>query len=108
MNTWKIAAIATLGLAQTLSAQQPTRQVESAPATGPAVIQYDTVGSGGMVGTVNGATLTLIGSDRATEKAAFLGVAVSSAPGVIRDQLKLPRGVGLVVDHVEADSPAAA
>ena len=42
------------------------------------------------------------------EKAAFLGVATSPAPVIVREQLNLPRGVGLVVDFVEKDSPAEA
>jgi len=41
------------------------------------------------------------------EKLAYLGVTTSPVPPVLRDQLKLPRGFGLVVDGVEADSPAA-
>ena len=41
------------------------------------------------------------------EKAAFLGVATSPAAAVLRKQLKLSEGVGLVVDYVEPDSPAA-
>lgn len=39
-------------------------------------------------------------------KAAFLGVGVSSAPEVLSEQLKLPQGVGLVVEFVEKGSPA--
>jgi membrane-associated protease RseP (regulator of RpoE activity) len=39
-------------------------------------------------------------------KAAFLGVGVSAAPEVLTEQLKLPQGVGLVVEFVEKDSPA--
>lgn len=40
------------------------------------------------------------------EKAAFLGVATSPVPELVRDQLNLPQGVGLVVDFVEKGSPA--
>lgn len=40
-------------------------------------------------------------------KAAFLGVGVSDAPEVLTEQLKLPQGVGLVVEFTEKDSPAA-
>lgn len=39
-------------------------------------------------------------------KTAFLGVGVSAAPSVLSEQLKLPQGVGLVVEFVEKDSPA--
>lgn len=41
------------------------------------------------------------------EKAAFLGVSTSPVTAALREQLKLSRGLGLVVDHVEPDSPAA-
>jgi hypothetical protein len=39
-------------------------------------------------------------------KTAFLGVGVSAAPSVLSEQLKLPQGVGLVVEFVEKGSPA--
>jgi hypothetical protein len=48
-----------------------------------------------------------IGSPR-KEKAAFLGVSTSPATPALREQVKLPRGIGLVVDAVEPDSPADA
>jgi hypothetical protein len=41
------------------------------------------------------------------QKGAFLGVATSPPTPVVREQLKLPRGMGLVVDVVEKGSPAA-
>src|SRR4051794_20453650 len=40
-------------------------------------------------------------AEQPTEKAPFLGVSASPAPAVVRDQLKLPRDTGLVVDFVE-------
>lgn len=40
------------------------------------------------------------------EKGAFIGVAVTRVPEAMRDHLKLPPGVGLLVDKVEPDSPA--
>jgi hypothetical protein len=46
-------------------------------------------------------------SDVVLEKAAYLGVASTSATPVLRKHLKLPDGVGLVVDFVEPASPAA-
>jgi hypothetical protein len=55
----------------------------------------------------SGGTLMLDGRP-ATEKAAFLGVSVSTVTGALRQQLKLRPGVGLVVNHVEAGSPAEA
>jgi membrane-associated protease RseP (regulator of RpoE activity) len=42
------------------------------------------------------------------EKASYLGIATSPMPTVLRDQLKLDKGVGLVVDRVDTDSPAEA
>ena len=47
-------------------------------------------------------------TSRPTEKGAYLGLSVSSVPTVLRDQLKLQRNVGLVVNFVEKDSPAEA
>jgi len=40
------------------------------------------------------------------EKAAYLGVSTSSVPGSLREQMKLQRGFGLVVDTVEETSGA--
>ena len=40
------------------------------------------------------------------ERAAFLGVVTAPATPVLRQQLKLPNGIGLVVDFVESGSPA--
>lgn len=42
------------------------------------------------------------------EKAAFLGVTASVADGALRNQLKLPRGIGVVIQSVGDESPAAA
>jgi hypothetical protein len=55
----------------------------------------------------NGGVLLLDGRP-ATEQAAFLGVSVSSVSPELREQLKLGKGVGLVVNHVETGSPAEA
>lgn len=41
-----------------------------------------------------------------TEKGAWLGLGASSPEAVVRKQLKLPAGTGLVVDTVVPDSPA--
>lgn len=43
-----------------------------------------------------------------TEKAAFLGVATVPVTPALQEQLGLQRGVGLVVDTIEPDSPAVA
>ena len=42
------------------------------------------------------------------EKGAFLGLTTSPPNATMREQLKLPRGTGLVVDFIEKDSPADA
>jgi hypothetical protein len=41
-------------------------------------------------------------------KATYLGVATSPSPEALVDQLKLPKGVGLLVEFVDAKGPAAA
>jgi hypothetical protein len=46
------------------------------------------------------------GNPRPTEKGAYLGVGVTPVPAVVRDQLKLQRGVGLVANFIEKESPA--
>jgi hypothetical protein len=43
---------------------------------------------------------------RPTEKGPYLGVGVTAVPAVVRDQLKLQRGVGLVANFIEKGSPA--
>src|SRR5436190_2738660 len=40
------------------------------------------------------------------EKAAFLGITTSPVPASLRQQLKLQKGLGLVVETIEKDSPA--
>ena len=45
-------------------------------------------------------------SRQPTEKAAWIGISVSPAPAVLRHQLKLHEGTGLVVDFVQPKSPA--
>lgn len=40
------------------------------------------------------------------EPASYMGVSTSIAPRQLREQSKLPRGVGVVVDYIQADSPA--
>jgi hypothetical protein len=40
------------------------------------------------------------------EKGTYLGVLTSPVSSALREQLRLAKGVGLMVDHVEAESPA--
>jgi hypothetical protein len=56
--------------------------------------------------TTPGGGVLMLDFRAATEKAAFLGVSVANVSAELREQLKLRRGVGLVVNHVEAGSPA--
>jgi hypothetical protein len=41
-----------------------------------------------------------------TEQAAYLGVSAAPVPPVLRDQISTPRGMGMLVEYVEKDSPA--
>jgi len=60
-----------------------------------------------------GATFTMTGTAQAGDnavapaKATYLGVATSPPPEPLADQLKLPKGFGLLVEFVDAMSPAA-
>lgn len=58
-------------------------------------------GGGGFGG--GGTFMRVLGK---TEPAAYLGVSTSPVNGALGEQLKLPKGVGLVVDYVEPKSPA--
>jgi PDZ domain-containing secreted protein len=46
--------------------------------------------------------------DTEAGKVTYLGINSSPPPDALREQLKLPKGLYLVIDSVEADSPAAA
>lgn len=47
-----------------------------------------------------------IDSVQRQEPASYMGVSTSIAPRVLREMSKLPRGIGVVVDFVQPDSPA--
>jgi len=47
-----------------------------------------------------------LGKESVKEKVAYLGVATSRASDTLRDQLKLPPGVGLVIEYVDPKSAA--
>jgi hypothetical protein len=79
----------------------PLRAQQATPPQ-PAVKPY----AGGKQPTV--ATDFFIATEKKLEKAAFLGISSSPVPAILRDQLKLQKGMGLMVDHVDADSPAEA
>jgi hypothetical protein len=67
-----------------------------------------------ILGPGGGTAFTITGSIQAGDNAAgavkttYLGVATSPPPEVLVDQLKLPKGAGLLVDFVDAKSPASA
>src|SRR3989442_468480 len=48
----------------------------------------------------------LISTKTKKVKAAYLGISTVSADATLRTQLKLPEGVGLVVNYVAPDGPA--
>ena len=54
-----------------------------------------------------GKPMLLLGAAIKTERVTWLGVSASVATPAVREQLKLARGVGLVVDAVEDKGPAA-
>jgi len=67
-----------------------------------------------IMGPGGGATFTVTGAVQVGDNAAaatkvtYLGVATSPPPEPLVDQLKLPKGFGLLVEFVDAKSPAAA
>ncbi len=74
-------------------------------------IEVVKVGAGEKAALRESGVVMIAGADRAIPeeklvKAPFLGVAATEAPAALTDQLALPSGVGLIVDFVEANSPA--
>jgi len=67
-----------------------------------------------IMGPGGGATVTVTGAVQVGDNAAaatkvtYLGVATSPPPEALADQLKLPKGFGLLVEFVDAKGPAAA
>ena len=57
--------------------------------------------------TIHRRFVRLISADEPVEKRPWVGVSVSPAPASLRHQLKVADGVGLVVEFVQAKSPAA-
>jgi membrane-associated protease RseP (regulator of RpoE activity) len=78
MNRFLIQSAATLALASGALAEPPLRPIEARPAQ----IQPR------------------------MERTAYIGIATSIAPAALREQVSLPRGVGLVIEFVDKDSPA--
>jgi hypothetical protein len=65
-------------------------------------------GGGGFGTSDGGWTIFKPTMTRETERGAYLGISVTSVPAVLRDQLKLQKNMGLVVNFVEKGSPAEA
>ncbi len=87
-------------------------QVPPQPAP-PAVVNADADQNGAAadaqpaVVAVPGNGVSWIGRSGKKEKATFLGVVSVAADAATRAQLKLPRGIGLVIKRVEDSTPAA-
>jgi CTP:molybdopterin cytidylyltransferase MocA len=60
-----------------------------------------------VTGPQAGAWVQMLDRAQKKVKAAYLGVSASPVSAALRAQLALPQGIGLVVDAVEPDSPAA-
>lgn len=71
------------------------------------VVQNGSGGFGGSFQPARSLRMHLQPNPATLVKAAFLGVTASEVSGALRSQLKLQPGVGLVVESVEPDSPAA-
>jgi hypothetical protein len=102
MKHWKIK-LAMLGvMAGTF--QVARAQVESQPL--PPLIQSTRAPTG--AGSVLNVAGRITKGATKKEKVTYLGTVTSVAPAALREQLKLPRGAGLVVDSVETKSAAEA
>jgi len=67
------------------------------------------MGPGGGAATFTVTGMVQLGDNAAaTVKATYLGVATSFPPEPLADQLKLAKGVGLLVEFIDAKGPAAA
>jgi serine protease Do len=112
MRCWKQVSV--LGLAMGVSAvvraqpqPQPQAPAPPTPAQEPRVVQVLRANEEAAAAQAAEAQARYFYALRGKkEKAAFLGVSGSPVPVVLREQLRLPRGVGMVVDYVEPKSPA--
>lgn len=86
---------------------QDVATIDIAPATAPSMAFHDAdvltlVGSG-----QGGPTQFVYASpSQKMEKGTYLGVTTSAVPAALREQMSLQKGLGLVVETVEKDSPA--
>jgi hypothetical protein len=102
MRHWKIKIAMLVVMAGTF--QVARAQVESQPA--PQLVQSTRAPAG--AGSVLSVAGRITKGATKKEKVTYLGTVTSAAPAALREQLKLPRGAGLVVDSVEAKSAADA
>jgi hypothetical protein len=84
------------------AAGQDARRAESQARKAQAEVRARLRAAGG----VNGNMARVYAREMRKEKAAYLGVTTSSVNGALREQMKLQRGFGLVVDTVEETSAA--
>jgi hypothetical protein len=78
------------------------------PETSPATKQtFDFVEEPIFLDTVSPNRIVLRKFQHETERGPFIGVSASPVPAVLRDQLQLKPGIGLVVDFVSPEGPAA-
>lgn len=91
-----------------LQAKQAADQAIAAQADAQALVAQvqGAFAGGGAVGGDGQNVFTFSGRQAKKEKAAFLGVVAVPADPAMRDQLKLPRGIGLVIQQVTDESPA--
>lgn len=110
---FKRAALITLSLAWSTFAPAeepaPPRVITVKPlhATTAAAISGDVLWVNTLNNDANAYTLSLaLGAETKKVRGAYLGVGVESPSEALRSQLKLPEGVGLVVNYVDDNSPS--
>ena len=107
---WRQAfgCLAVIALAATSAAAQEAGFAASAIANDNGTTTI-IMGPGGGAATFTVTGMAQLGDNPAAAvKATYLGVATTSPPEPLADQLKLAKGVGLLVEFIDAKSPAAA
>ena len=106
--------IALLSVTANLSAQTGPPGGSTAQVGSSSTTVVNPVQSQALIGGSGGTNITNVNVGNiawyqaGTEKAAFLGVSGSPLTPALREQMKLPPGVGMVIDFVEPKSPAEA
>jgi hypothetical protein len=118
-TTWAVMLVSWLS-AVPACAQSTSREAAPAGSAAPAPTAVETMQNQIKAGSESTVTfdgqqpfavsgpILIRGLDARTEKGTYLGLTASPVPPVVRDQLRLRPGIGLVVDFVRPDSPAAA